>query len=316
MKSAVGVVAIIVVAGLAAGCGESLSYCPAGAPIVNDGSRLKLDWPTPGTMRPTQGPKEGPTIQVQARFISAEPAVLKDAGLTTASPAEVLKQADLESRLARIQSAYSAAVLQAPRLVVASGQSACVVVSSERPLIVGYDHKLAVEKDEPDEKGEKAKKGQKREKKVAKGSFVPVKVMLPEGTALEVSVRAEGDEAVFTELKPRLVGLIAMRQCSAVVAVGKDEARVKWQEPLVLVGAGRLPSPCSIRLKAGEGLLVPLAYTIHETTSDARAMVKGKVQEELTGAEGRRDASTPGKRPCVVVLSAEVIKTKAGTGVE
>jgi hypothetical protein len=118
------------------------------------------------------------------------------------------------------------------------------------------------------------------------------------------------------ELKPRLVGLIAMRQCSAVVAVGKDEARVKWQEPLVLVGAGRLPSPCSIRLKAGEGLLVPLAYTIHETTSDARAMVKGKVQEELTGAEGRRDASTPGKRPCVVVLSAEVIKTKAGTGVE
>lgn len=316
MKSAVGVVAIIVVAGLAAGCGESLSYCPAGAPIVNDGSRLKLDWPTPGTMRPTQGPKEGPTIQVQARFISAEPAVLKDAGLTTARPAEVLKQADLESRLARIQSAYSAAVLQAPRLVVASGQSACVVVSSERPLIVGYDHKLAVEKDEPDEKGEKAKKGQKREKKVAKGSFVPVKVMLPEGTALEVSVRAEGDEAVFTELKPRLVGLIAMRQCSAVVAVGKDEARVKWQEPLVLVGAGRLPSPCSIRLKAGEGLLVPLAYTIHETTSDARAMVKGKVQEELTGAEGRRDASTPSKRPCVVVLSAEVIKTKAGTGVE
>ena len=91
---------------------------------------------------------------------------------------------------------------------------------------------------------------------------------------------------------------------------------MKWQEPLVLVGAGRLPSPCSIRLKAGEGLLVPLAYTIHETTSDARAMVKGKVQEELTGAEGRRDASTPGKRPCVVVLSAEVIKTKAGTGVE
>ena len=315
MKSAVGVVAIIVVAGLAAGCGESLSYCPAGAPIVNDGSRLKLDWPTPGTMRPTQGPKEGPTIQVQARFISAEPAVLKDAGLTTASPAEVLKQADLESRLARVQSAYSAAVLQAPRLVVASGQSAYVVVSSERPLIVGYDHKLApIEKDEPDEKGEKAKKGQKREKKVAKGSFVPVKVMLPEGTALEVSVRAEGDEAVFTELKPRLVGLIAMRQCSATVAVGKDEARVKWQEPLVLVGAGRLPSPCSIRLKAGEGLLVPLAYTIHETTSDARALVKGKVQEELSGAEGRRDASTPGKRPCVVVLWAEVMKAKAETG--
>jgi len=310
MKSAVGVVAIIVVAGLAAGCGGALSYCPAGAAIVNDGSRLKLDWPTPGTMRPTQGPTEGPTIQVQARFISAEPAVLKDAGLTTASPAEVLKQADLESRLARVQSAYSAAVLQAPRLVVASGQSACVEVSSERPLIVGYDHKPPIEKDEPDENAEK---GKKREKKAVKGSFVPVKMTLPEGTALEVSVRAEGDEAVFTELKPRLVGLIAVRQCSATVAVGKDEARVKWQEPLALVGSGRLPSPCSIRLKAGEGLLVPLAYTIHETTSDARAMVKGKVQEELTGAEGRRDASTPGKRPCVVVLSAEVIKAKAGT---
>lgn len=312
MKSAVGVVTIIVAAGLAAGCGEPLSYCPAGAPLVNDGPGLKLDWPSRRGDRLTQGPKEGPTILVQARFISAEPAVLKDAGLTTASPAEVLKQADLESRLARVQSAASGAILQAPRLVVASGQSACVVVSSERPLIVGYDHKPApIEKDEPDEKAEK---GQKREKKVAKGSFVPVKMMLPEGTALEVSVRAEGDEAVFTELKPRLVGLIAMRQCSATVAVGKDEARVKWQEPLVLVGAGRLPSPCSIRLKAGEGLLVPLAYTIHETSSDARALVKGKVQEELSGAEGRRDASTPGKRPCVVVLSAEVMKAKAGTG--
>jgi hypothetical protein len=333
MKSAVALAGLLVVAVLAAGCGESLSCCPAGASIVNDGPRLKLDWPTPPTARvasaaphhltPGDSPganyiKEGPMIQVEARFISAEPAALKDAGLTTDSPVETLTRADLDARLARIQSAPSMAVLQAPRLLVLSGQPACVLVSSERPLVVDYDHKPAQKKEPaeqaaPAEKGGKGKKGAKREKE-EKGTFVPVKMVLPEGTALELTVRAEGDEVVFTELKPRLVGLIASRQCSATAAVGKDEAKVKWQEPLALVGAGRLASPCSVRLKAGECLLVPLAYTIHETTADVRRMAKDKVQEEFTGGEGKRGAATPGKRPCVVVLSAQVLKAKAGTG--
>ena len=260
-------------------------------------------------------------IQVEARFISAEPAALKDAGLTTDSPVETLTRADLDARLARIQSAPSMAVLQAPRLLVLSGQPACVLVSSERPLVVDYDHKPAQKKEPaeqaaPEEKGGKGGKGRKgaKREKEEKGTFVPVKMMLPEGTALELTVRAEGDEVVFTELKPRLVGLIASRQCSATAAVGKDEARVKWQEPLALVGAGRLASPCSVRLRAGECLLVPLAYTIHETTADVRRIAKDKVQEEFTGGEGKRDAATPGKRPCVVVLSAQVLKAKAGTG--
>jgi len=323
MKSAVALAGLLVVAVLAKGCGESLSYCPAGASIVNDGPRLKLDWPTPPTARAAStspAPKEGPMIRVEARFISAEPAALKDAGLTTDSPVETLTRADLDARLARVQPAPSMAVLQAPRLLVLSGQPACVLVGSERPLVVDYDHKPAQKKEPaeqaaPAEKGGKGKKAPKREKE-EKGTFVPVKMMLPEGTALELTVRAEGDEVVFTDLKPRLVQLIASRQCSATAAVGKDEARVKWQEPLALVGAGRLASPCSVRLRAAECLLVPLAYTIHETTADVRRMAKDKVQEEFTGGEGRRDASTPGKRPCVVVLSAQVVQGKAGTGVE
>jgi len=321
MKSAVGLAGLLLVAVLAKGCGESLSYCPAGASLVNDGPRLKLDWPAPPAARAASAApasKQGPMVQVEARFISAEPAALKDAGLAPDSPVETLTRADLDARLARVQSAPSMAVLQAPRLLVLSGQPAYVVVCSERPLVIDYDHKPAQKKEpaeqaEPEEKGGKGKKGAKREKE-EKGTFVPVKMMLPEGTALELTVRAEGDEVVFTELKPRLVGLIASRQCSATAAVGKDEAKVKWQEPLALVGAGRLASPCSVRLKAGECLLVPLAYTIHETTADVRRMAKDKVQEEFAGGEGKRDASTPGKRPCVVVLSAQVVKAKAGTG--
>ena len=308
MRSVACLAAILAVAALAVGCEQTFFY----GPIVNDGPRLKLDWPTPAPTRALEAAKEGPTIHVQARFISAEPAALKEVGLTTDSPFATLKEGDLMSRLTRLQSAPSATILMAPRLSVLSGRSAWVTVCAERTLVVDCEHKPAPAKSGTAEKSTKGRKGRKVEKE-AKGAFVPIKAALPEGTALELAVRAEGDEVVFTELKPRLVGLIAMRQCSATAAVGKDEARVKWEEPLALVGAGRLASPCSVRLKAGECLLVPLAYTIHETTAGVRAIVKGKVQEELTGGEGRRTASSPGKRPCVVVLSAEVTKTKAAT---
>jgi len=315
MRRVAWILAVAAAAMLAPGCRNTMTVGPVGAPVVKDGPRLKIDWPAPlkapSLLKPPAA--EGPMILIQARFIAADPADMQAVGLATDRPFEILAADEWKSRLDRLESGRSAAVVSAPRLTVMSDEQACVIVCSETPVEIDCWHKMA----EPEAAtGKESEKGRTKEKDKAKErnkeTYLPVIETVPQGVALEVKARAEGSEVVFTEIKPRQSALIGMRSCSATVPLTKGDMRAKWQEPLVLVGAGRLPTPCEVRVNPGQCIVVPMAYSVHETSASVRALAKdGKVQEELTGAEWKRGTPTFGKRPCVVVLSAEIVPPKS-----
>jgi hypothetical protein len=312
MRQGAWVLAVAAAAILAPGCQKTMTVGPMGAPVVKDGPRLKIDWPTPPQSPSLLTPPaaEGPMILVQARFIAAEPARMKAAGLITDKPFEILGAEDWTSRLQRLESGHLTAIVSAPRVTVMSGQEACVMVCSETPVEIDCRHKMPEsEAVKENEKGKAKEKDKAKERN--KETYLPVIEMVPQGVALEVKARAEGGDAVFTEIKPRQSTLIGMRSCSATVPLTKGDMRAKWQEPLVLVGAGRVSSPCQIRVRPGQCVMVPMVYCVHGTSASVRALAKdGKVQEELTGAEWKRGTPTFGKRPCVMVLSAEIVRSK------
>jgi hypothetical protein len=139
---------------------------------------------------------------------------------------------------------------------VLSGQKANVQIVTSRNYVIGLDYDRA----RPLESLADAE---------------PLIGNVPEGLTLDVQAVAEGDEAVLTCIEATLSGLVEMCTWEARAAVGGRATPVYGGEPIVLTRKSRLPTPCRIRLKVDEAVVVPIQPdSLVVKRSNMRALVK------------------------------------------
>jgi hypothetical protein len=116
-----------------------------------------------------------------------------------------------------------------------------------------------------------------------------------DGTVLGIEAAREGGDFVLTRVEPRVVAYLGLRSVTARGKVDGEERELFWQEPAVLEGAGRVPSPCQIRLTPGQSVLVPLHHTLFLGRAKSRALAKpGTIREQYD--EGTRGLRHPDPR--------------------
>jgi len=234
---------------LAAGCAQtatgpglsSLSVEPDRSLAVLDDITV-----TQQPVTPVLKPTSEQTISVTCRFIA-----LPD-GPTRADKAGDLKRLS-EAEYKDLLGGKATRVLTSPRLLLASEQKAMCVVGS---TLAYSDVEPA-----PDVQSAPAVK--------------PMSRAYSTGLALELTVKAQGDQWVLTSFRARSCETLGVRTCKS--RIGQQD--VTWTEPSVL--AGRIDLKEAVTFKPGENLVLPMAYTVRQAAGLARTMpLRGGIREE------------------------------------
>ncbi len=121
--------------------------------------------------------------------------------------------------------------------------------------------------------------------------FEPIIGNVPAGLIVEARALSLGTETLFTLLSVRVNALHSFQMVELeAVEVGANAGTVKMkpgaQEPCLLLRKSAVPSPCSLRVKAGESLVVPLGdVSFLVANSNLRAYVregKARIQRDDT----------------------------------
>ena len=275
---------------------------PPGQSVDEAGVAPMLIQPKPWTLeRPPRGRSpamptnpRAPQIILEARFLSGTVADLKQAGwdtdkdyavVSSAQPGGAPKPASTGPAKVR--------VLTAPRLTVLSGQDAFITVAQQVSFVTDWEYLPG--RPEP---------------------LLPVTSAITEGTDLGVSARVEAGQVVVTKVEPLQTRVLESRRCSAVVRLKGGDRRCEWREPVVLVGEGRVRTPCRIPLKPDQQLVVPLAYRLARCPPATVRMLAKRgavhVQADARPAPADGGILAPASSQVVVVISARQVRAPAG----
>ena len=273
---------------------ETLAYAPMRAQEMLSSEReSQVDITfTP----PTPEQKAGPRVEIEARFLAADPSLLaRHLAFKPEETHKIITQSEADRITKQLQDHHMTRTLTAPRLTVFSSQRAYVVVGKQSAFV----HDMIFE---PASGG----KG---------GTFKPVVDTIPTGVLLDVAAQVDGDTAVFTRLAAKDTRLVGMRLCSVTIIEKGKRSGVFWQEAILMDGICPIKNPCKMHLRDGEVLVAPLTFKVRQTSANARAYFPpGYVRESVDDATGT--TLNPGSRPAlaglqqVVLLKVRVIQPK------
>jgi len=273
---------------------------PAGQSVDEAGLAPMLIQPKGWTLQRPAGPgvpggqsnPRAPQVLIEARFLSGTVEDLRQAGWAVDKAYAVESKPPPPAAAEPSAGPAKVRVLTAPRLVVMSGQQAFITVARERSFVTDWEYLPG--RAEP---------------------LAPVSSAITEGTDLGVSARVEAGQVVLTRVEPFQTRVLESRRCSAAVRVKGIDRWCEWQEPVVLVGAGRLKTPCRIVLKPNQRLVVPLAYRLARCPPATVRMLAKRgavhVQADAPPAPADGGILAPASSQVVVVLSARQVQPQA-----
>ncbi len=238
--------------------------------------------------------KEGPQIQVSARFIAGPAAELQKAGIDWDKPASVISGAEPAKVLNDLVRRRMVQLIAAPQVTTFPGQTGTITVTTLYNYVGDYQSKKA----EP-----------------PRGTtLAPLTQQIFDGMALTLRVDLEGDQIVFSTVTPRMANALGMRTCKGWVRLGKEVSLLTWQEPVFLAAEGGLPAGERLVYRPGTTIAVPLNHTLKVTKAKVREQLDVPV-EELDGSSlkflsklDKRGYPVPGR--VVVLLSARLVREK------
>ena len=119
--------------------------------------------------------------------------------------------------------------------------------------------------------------------------FDPEMRLLVTGRFFGCEAQADDGDITFTRIDPQVSTLLGLRYCKGAAVTSHRKVPYSWEEAAVLVH--RLAAqPRPIRIKEGEAILIRLAGTVEQSSSNGRAYCNsGDVRERYVD---QRSANT------------------------
>ena len=235
--------------------------------------------------------KDGPLVQVEARFVRAAPASLaRHFGLENGQVTKMLTAEQAMRSVVALQDDHYTRTLTASPITLFPGQKACVKIFEERAFV----RDVAFTPGTGDDAG-----------------FTPVIDKVSVERTLTVAADIEGGQVILTHLEPVTSDLVEIRRCTGAVAWAGKLCDMTWDEPLLMEGTGPIPNPCRIALKPDQTLLLRMKYGLRQSTGSVRLYARGPVRETLQMSHALvagRGPKAPAEAETVVLIRARVVQ--------
>jgi len=296
MRRLLSAAALLPAVMLLAGCGAGPRGGAVFVPVVQGPADSVWPFALPPTdAEPKDAKKDGPQIQVVARFVAGHPSDLKTLGIDCDKPLSVLAGPEHTKRLGELLKSRRIQIVTAPRITILPGRLASIAAATTYHFVGDYQRKKAEPPREP--------------------GFAPVPQDILDGIAFAVRAELEGEKITFAAIAPRMANALGMRDCKSWFKANKEVSLLLWQEPVFLTAEGGLPDG-GVPYTPGTTLAIPLRHTLRDTRAKVRGHLDCPVEELNAGSLkflkrlDKRGYPLPGR--LVVLVTARVVTPKEG----